>query len=438
MVTPPEFRQMFGPYDVDQGPTAVMRSATGLLPTAATHVQQSEVCATCHTLYTHSLNAAGEAIAEFPEQMPYQEWLHSEFRETQSCQSCHMPVVTQPTPISSVLGEPREGLSRHDFRGANFLMLGVLNRFRTDLGVVARPAELDGAIMRTKAFLQSSSATVSVERAALVQGRLEADIVVRNLAGHKLPTAYPSRRVWLRVTAHDGDGRLLFSSGQVEPSGAIAGNDNDEDGARFEPHYREIRSPGEVQIYETIMGTETRAVTTGLLSAVSYLKDNRVLPRGFDKRTAPADVAVHGEASADADFGAGEDRVRYSIDTAGARGPFTIEVQLWYQSIAYRWAQNLKAYSAAEPQRFVRYYDQVASESALMLTRRHVPLTDTAAAGALAFRSGEQPVRLGSWRCEMATRGWTSVRRGRRLTADRRHASSRTRGSSGFRCISRS
>ena len=369
LATPLEFRQVFGPYEVDRGRTAVMRSATGLLPTEATHIQRSEVCATCHTLYTHSLNAEGEAIAEFPEQMPYQEWLHSEFRETQSCQSCHMPVVTQPTPVTSVLGEPREGLSRHDFRGANFLMLGVLNRFRTDLGVVARPAELDAAIMRTKAFLQSSTATVSVERAEVEQGRLVADIVVRNLAGHKLPTAYPSRRVWLHVTVRDGEGRLVFSSGAVEPSGAIAGNDNDQDGARFEPHYREIRSPGEVQIYEAIMGTETRAVTTGLLSAVSYLKDNRILPRGFDKRTAPADVAVNGEAIADADFAAGEDRVRYSVDTAAARGPFTIEVQLWYQSIAYRWAQNLKAYSAAEPQRFVGYYDQVAPESALMLTR---------------------------------------------------------------------
>jgi hypothetical protein len=78
---------------------------------------------------------------------------------------------------------------------------------------------------------------------------------------------------------------------------------------------------------------------------------------------------VHGEAVADPDFGAGEDRVHYSIDTAGVRGPFTIEVQLWCQSIAYRWAQNLKAYDAAEPQRFVGYYDQVALESALMLTR---------------------------------------------------------------------
>jgi len=193
--------------------------------------------------------------------------------------------------------------------------------------------------------------------------------VLRNLAGHKLPTAYPSRRVWLRVTVHDEQRRLVFSSGEAEPTGAIAGNDNDRDATRFEPHYREIRSGDEVQIYEAIMGTETRAVTTGLLSAVSYLKDNRILPRGFDKRTAPGDVAVHGDALADPDFSAGEDRVRYSIDTGGVRGPFTIEVQLWYQSIAYRWAQNLRGYSSAEPQRFVAYYDQMAPAAALMLTR---------------------------------------------------------------------
>jgi hypothetical protein len=268
-----------------------------------------------------------------------------------------------------VLGDPREGVSRHDFRGANFLMLGVLNRFRSDLGVVARPSELDAAISRAKAFLTSSAATVSIEHAALAAGRLEAEVVVRNLAGHKLPTAYPSRRVWLHVAVRDGEGRTVFSSGAVEPTGAIAGNDNDRDGARFEPHYREIRSADEVQIYEAVMGTTTGAVTTGLLSAVTYLKDNRVPPRGFDKHTAPADVAVHGDARVDPDFGAGSDRVRYSIDAAAARGPFTIEAQLWYQSVGYRWARNLSAYRAAEPQRFVSYYEQIANESALELAR---------------------------------------------------------------------
>ena len=95
------------------------------------------------------------------------------------------------------------------------------------------------------------------------------------------------------------------------------------------------------------MGTQARSVTTGLLSAVVYLKDNRLTPRGFDKRAVPDDVAVHGHALEDRDFGSGEDLVRSSIDVAGANGPFTIEAELWYQPIAFRWAENLKAYNAA-------------------------------------------------------------------------------------------
>ncbi len=44
---------------------------------------------------------------------------------------------------------------------------------------------------------------------------------------------------------------------------------------RFEPHYAEIRNAGQVQIYEAIMADSKGAVTTGLLHAVRYLKDNR-------------------------------------------------------------------------------------------------------------------------------------------------------------------
>ena len=61
--------------------------------------------------------------------------------------------------------------------------------------------------------------------------------------------------------------------------------------------------------------------------------------------------------------------MRYLIDVASAPGPFVIEAQLWYQSIAYRWAENLRVYRAVEPQRFVSYYDLMAPESAIMLAR---------------------------------------------------------------------
>jgi hypothetical protein len=367
--TPLEARPMYGPYDIDRGRTAVMRSVTGFVPTTATHVQQSELCATCHTLYTHPLDETGQPMGEFPEQVPYQEWLQSDFRTTQSCQGCHMPVVDEATRIASVVGEPREDVSRHTFLGANFFMLGVLNRYRAELGVVARPAELDAAATATKAFLQTRAGTVELTRVQRVGTRLEADVMVRNLAGHKLPTAYPSRRAWLWVTVRDAQGAVVFSSGDVDATGAIKGNDNDRSASRFEPHYREIRTDDQVQIYESIMGNRAGAVTTGLLSAVSYLKDNRVLPRGFDKRGVPADVAVHGDALEDPDFLGGQDSVRYSVDVSAAQGPFVVEAQLWYQPIGHRWAQNLRSYDAAEPRRFVRYFDEMASSSALLLAR---------------------------------------------------------------------
>jgi hypothetical protein len=367
--TPIGQRRLFGPYGIDRGRTALMRSATGFAQTTAAHIQQSEVCATCHTVYNRSLDASGKPIGEFPEQVPYLEWLQSDLRRSDSCQSCHMPVVDEPTPISSALGELRLEVSRHDFRGANFFMLGLLNRFRADLGVVARPAELDASAMRTKAYLQASAATVEVTRAERVGRRLEADILVRNLGGHKLPTAFPSRRVWLAMTVRNESGRILFSSGEVEANGAIAGNDNDQDGSRVEPHYREIRSADQVQIYEAIMATPVGAITTGVLSAVTYAKDNRLLPRGFDKRKVPVDVAVHGGALDDPDFEGGQDRVRYSIDVASAQGPLLVEVQLWYQPIAYRWVENLRTYDAVEPRRFADYFDEMSSASALILTR---------------------------------------------------------------------
>jgi hypothetical protein len=280
-----------------------------------------------------------------------------------------MPEVAEDVAITSVLGEPRAGVSRHVFVGGNFFMQRILNRFRSELSVAALPRELAAAAGRTVAHLELESARVSVGRLEVREGRLEAEVTVENLGGHKLPTAYPSRRVWLHVTVRDRDGRAVFESGAVRPDGAIQGNDNDADATRFEPHYAEVRSPEQVQIYEAIMGNSAGRVTTGLLSAVRYLKDNRLLPRGFDKRTADRDVAVAGGALEDPDFAGGGDRVRYSVDVGGAPGPFRVEAELYYQPVAYRWAMNLKGYDAEEPRRFLRYYQDAAASSAVVLAR---------------------------------------------------------------------
>jgi hypothetical protein len=361
---------VFGPFKIDKGRTRIMQSSSGFQPTESTHIRQSEMCATCHTLYTNALGPTGEVIGRLPEQVPYLEWRHSVFpAEQRTCQSCHMPVVREDTAITSVLGIPRPGVARHVFRGGNFFMLRMLNRYRTDLGVTALPKELDASTRWTVQQLHSDTATVTVERTSVRGGRLEADVSVRNHAGHKLPTGYPSRRVWLDVRVTDGSGRQVFQSGAVSTTGSIAGNDNDADPLRVEPHHLEIRHPDQVQIYESVMVDATGAVTTGLLKAVRYVKDNRLLPRGFDKRTAQPDIAPDDRASRDPDFTAGADMVRYSVDVAAARGPLTIEVALRFQPIAYRWAQNLNGYDAMETRRFVSYYDAMSSASSEVLAR---------------------------------------------------------------------
>jgi hypothetical protein len=358
---------MFGPYEVDRGRRTIMRSASGMTPAEATHLRESEVCATCHTLYTQALGPKGDVLAELPEQVPYLEWRHSAFREERSCQSCHMPEIAQPTRIASVLGEERMGVGRHTFLGGNFFMLRMLNRYRHVLGVQALPQELEAAANATIAQLQQQTASLTITPAAAESGQLAIDVTVRNLAGHKLPTAYPSRRAWLHVTVRDRNDQVVFESGAIEPSGLIRDNDNDLDSARFEPHHTEIRSGDQVQVYESVMRDVNGRVTTGLLQGTEYVKDNRLLPRGFDKATAAPDIAVRGGAQQDPDFAAESDRVRYLVDTAGRTGPFRVSAVLRYQPIAYRWAQNLRAYDAMETRRFVDWYDEMASGSSQVL-----------------------------------------------------------------------
>jgi hypothetical protein len=364
-----EPRPMFGRFEIEMGHTTVMRSATGFKPTEGKHVEQSELCATCHTLYTNALGPQGEVIGRLPEQVPYLEWRHSAFREEKSCQACHMPALTEPTPITNVLGQPRQDFAKHVFRGGNAFMLRMLNRYRADLDVAATRGELDASLRRTVEHLQTETASVEIERAAIASGKLDIDVVVRNLAGHKFPTGYPSRRAWLRLKVLDESGSIVFESGAMTPRGQIQGNDNDSDSTRYEPHYGEIRQSDQVQIYESIMVDRNGDVTTGLLKGVRYAKDNRLLPRGFNKASADADIAVAGDAVKDDDFMEGRDTVRYSVDVDAAGRPFQIEAELRFQAISFRWADNLKKYDAPEPKRFVRYYDSMASASSELVAR---------------------------------------------------------------------
>ena len=370
--TPAAGRAIFGPFEPDEGGVGIMHSATGFRPTLGEHVTSSGLCASCHTVITHAVQPGGEG-PPFPEQSPFLEWQASIYAEgaerEQSCQDCHMPEVGEDVPVTRVLGRARPEVSRHVFRGGNFFMLRMLNRYRDELGVTALPQEMELAASRTADHLRTATAGIEISGVGVGGERLEATVTVRNQAGHKFPTAYPSRRAWLRFAVTDTWGDVVFESGAFSPDGRVIGDDHDADGSSYEPHHTVITSPEDVQIYQAVMVDEDGAVTTGLMSAHDWAKDNRILPDGFDPARADSRVQVAGIATGDPDFTAGSDRVHYTVPVNPEDGPFTLEAELWFQPIGYRWAENLAPYDAPETRRFVRYYREMAHASALMIAR---------------------------------------------------------------------
>lgn len=356
-------RLAFGPYSVEEEQAEIMVAGSGYVPVASQHIATSEVCATCHTLYTPYLDANGAVAGEFPMQVPYLEWYYSSYRRTATCADCHMPEAQGGVNIASSSTNPRSPFARHIFAGANPYILKMLQLFGEELGATASAQHFQESIDTSLDFLGTEAAEVSLEDLELVGARLSAQVVVENLAGHKFPTAFPSRRAWLHITVRDADGQLVFESGAALPDGSIAENDNDADPTRFEPHYQAIVGPNQVQIYEAILRDSEGAVTTSLLRAAGYLKDNRLLADGFQKSAPYDDIAVRGEARDDPDFIGGGDRLLLDVPLSGTRRtPYTVEVEVLFQPVGYRWLENLRGVDGAEVEDFLRYAAAVPNE----------------------------------------------------------------------------
>jgi hypothetical protein len=353
--TEPPNRIMFGPYENPFG--RPMQMHTGYLPAFGEHTNAAAFCGTCHNLITPYVDAAGQIAGEFAEQMPYTEWQNSAFGQGVACQACHMPQAAGGVVISPMPGRlaPREPFFKHHFVGGNRFMVTLLKDHAAELGVTADAAQLDATAARTAEQL-GRGAGLTLDSAAREGNVLTIQMQVSPATGHKFPTSFPSRRAWLHVTVTDAAGKVVFESGRPEANGAIQGNAADADPAAYEPHYDIITAADQVQIYEPIMGDTEGKVTYTLLRAATYVKDNRLLPGGADKARLPPEIAVQGEAAGDANFAGGGDQITYRVDLASAKGPFTVQAEMLYQALSYRFVQDMLADSGESGQAFGGYF----------------------------------------------------------------------------------
>jgi len=346
--TYPVDRLIYGPYtNVFANP---MRNNVSYTITYSPHIRESEICATCHNLRTPYVDENGNVIStpetEFAEQMPYSEWLASDYADTQSCQDCHMPrtngVVMASRPMW--LNTLRDDFATHKLIGGNVLLLDILQNNQAELNATAD--NIPQTIQETEQMLQSAAA-IDLTESSLADNTLDLTLSVDSFTGHKLPSGIPLRRVILHVTVTDDRGRTVFESGHINSDGSVTGVDSDADQTAFEPHYELITSEDQVQVYEAIMQNNLGEVTYTLLRAAEMIKDNRLLPSGFDKQTVPADIGVAGLAYTDADFTGGGDEIRYRI--SGLSGSaYTVQAELVYQTVSYAFLQDL--YRDATPE----------------------------------------------------------------------------------------
>ena len=374
----PPNRWIHGPYA--QPLQMPMAQASGFTPVEGLQVKDSGLCGSCHTLFTPIIDREGNVVGEFPEQTPYLEWEHSAYgdgrEEARSCQECHMPHASGAVRISNRPGgraiSPRSPFAQHYFVGANVTLLRLLQHNVAGLGLTASTDLLQDTLDRTLRQLQTVTAEVSVDDVVVDGHDLVVTLDVRNPTGHKLPTGYPARQVWLHVTVVDASERVVFESGRPQPGAGISGNEADEHPDAFEPHYDVIKSADQVQVYEAVMQDSEGRVTYTLLRAVRYAKDNRLLPTGFDPGTASGNVAVQGMASLDETFVGGSDRVVYQVDVQGFSGPYTVSAELLYQSLSYRFVEDLRTDLTELGSRFLAYYDEADKSPVVLAAARRI------------------------------------------------------------------
>lgn len=350
---------LYGPYE--NSDTTLMKSVVGYKAQYSTHVNQSELCATCHTLFTPTLNEQGNVVGSFAEQTPYLEWKNSIYSSQNiQCQDCHMPKIYDPIKISGMGNFPnRTPFWRHTFVGGNVYMLKLLKNNIDSLGLTADPVHFDSTISRTEYSLKENSIELTTST-TYQNDLLNVKLYIKNLTGHKIPTGIPFRRMWIHLKVEDQNSNVVFESGKWDETGKIINYNSD-----YEPHYDLIDSEDKVQVYEGVFADVNNQVTYTLLKASHYVKDNRLPPIGFITTHPSYDsIKIVGNANDDTNFnkygtyqgGTGGDSVTYIIP-ALPNTSYTITAEVCYQTIKTQLVDHIRPINNDDINRFINMYD---------------------------------------------------------------------------------
>jgi hypothetical protein len=303
------------------------------------HVGGSGLCASCHVVVVPAVDGSGEVV----EQATYLEWRSSAYAATaggQTCQDCHMPAVASQVAFSTrPVGSPaRDGFRQHAVRGGSAYLLGRLAAHADWLGAAVKPAALAAAADETRAFL-ATAARLDVKPVA---GGVAVTVV--NLTGHKLPTGFPSRRMWLHVVAKDGRGNVVMESGKAVAGTIVgAGGRRLDDRGVVLPHVDRVGGPDDVAVWEEVPVGANGRRTHLLLGTARMVKDDRILPAGYAPAGSDAARTRAIGVDGDADFVAGSDTVTVELAAAASE----VDVELLYQAIP---VETLESYAAKHPE----------------------------------------------------------------------------------------
>lgn len=368
-----------GPYQYPD--SFFMYQFIGYMPSYEPRAASAELCATCHTQFSPTLDEQGNITGDFPEQTPYIEWKNSIYPAQQiNCQSCHSPKIFNPIDIATI---PEFDTTRRSpfweeiFVGGNIFILKMLRDYPDTLQVTATSNHFDSTIYYAERNLKDLSLNLYLE-ASEENDSLSVDVKIQNITGHKLPTGIPLRRMWIHLKIEDQNNNLIFESGSWDDEGKIAGMD-----LPFEHHHNIIYGSDEVQIYEGVPVDIYGNVTYTLLKASTFIKDNRIPPLGFVTSHSSYDTtAIYGDALNDPNFnrngsytGTGSDITTYRIPINQIY-TFKITAEVCYQTLKPEIAEYLSGMNSMDIDRFNRMYN-AADKTPVIMKRKELTLSIT-------------------------------------------------------------